>query len=90
MDDDVAGIDQHPIALGLALDAGAAITFLFELLDELVGDGPDMPLRTPRGEDHMVADRGFASQVDAGDILCLGGVECVEHDSEQAFRIRAE
>jgi hypothetical protein len=90
MDDDVAGINQHPIALGLALDADPAIAFLFELPDELVGDGPDMPLRTPRGEDHVVADRGLASQVDASHILSLGGVERVEHDIEQAFRIRAE
>ena len=88
--DDVAGIDQHPIALGLALDAGAAIAFLFELPDELVGDGPDMPLRTPRSEDHMIADRGLAPQVDAGHVFCLGGVERAEHDIEQAFRIRAE
>jgi len=82
MDDNIAGIDQHPIALGLALDAGAAIAFLFEFLDELVGDGPDMPLRAPLREDHMVADRGLASQVDAGDVLGLGGVERVEHDIE--------
>src|SRR4029077_2242900 len=90
MDDDVAGINQHPIALGLALDADPAIAFLFELPDEWVGDGSNMPLRSPRGEHHMVADRGFASQIDAGDVLCLSGIERVEHDGEQAFRIDAQ
>src|SRR5262245_11153892 len=35
VDDDVAGVDEHPIAMGLPFDAGAAIAFIFELPDEL-------------------------------------------------------
>jgi hypothetical protein len=38
----------------------------------------------------MIADRGFASQVDADDILSLGGIEGIEHDIEQAVRMRAK
>jgi len=65
------GIDQHPIALGLPLDAGAAKTFIFELSDDVIGNGPDMPLRAPRCQHHVVADRGLTLQVDADDIFRL-------------------
>ena len=82
MDDDVAGIDQHPIALGRPFDASAAKAFVFQLFDDLVGDGPDMPLRASRCDHHLVADRGLASQVDGRDLLRLGGIERVEHDLE--------
>src|SRR5680860_184290 len=56
VDDDIAGIDQHPVALGQSFDAGAAIAFILQLFDEVVGDGADMPLRATRGEHHVVAD----------------------------------
>jgi len=38
----------------------------------------------------MVADRGFAHQVDADDLLRLGGIERVEHDVEQMSRMSAK
>ena len=90
MDDDVAGVDQHPIATGLPFDAGAAIAFIFELPDELVCDGPYVPLRAPRCEHHMVADRGLSPQVDGNDIFSLCGVERVEHDIEEISRTGAK
>lgn len=90
MDDDIAGVDQHPITMGLPLDASAAIAFIFELPDELVGDGPDVPLRAPRCEHHMVADRGFSPQVDGDDVPSLGGIERVEHDVEEMVRTGAK
>jgi hypothetical protein len=90
MDDDVAGVDQHPIALGHPFDPGAAKAFVFQLFGDVVGDGPDMPLRAPRGDDHLVADRGFASQVDDRDLLGLRAVERVEHDFEETIRMRAK
>jgi hypothetical protein len=49
-----------------------------------------MPLRASRGDDHLVADRGFAFEVDADDVLCLGIVEGVEHDIEQFGRLGAK
>jgi hypothetical protein len=38
----------------------------------------------------MVADRGFAFQVDDGDTLSLGGIEGIEHDIEQTVRMGAK
>jgi len=78
-----------PIALGLPFDAGAAKAFIFELSDDVIGNGPDMPLRAPRCQHHVVADRGLALQVDADDIFRLGGIEGVEHDVEQTSRMSA-
>ena len=72
MDDDVAGIDQHPVAMGKAFDASASEAFVLELPDEVIGNGADMPLRAPRGYDHLVADRGLALDVDGDDVLGLG------------------
>jgi hypothetical protein len=76
--------------MGLTLDAGAAIAFIFELPDELVGDGPYVPLRTPRCEHHVVADRGFSPQVDGDDAFSLGGIERIEHDVEETVRTGAK
>src|SRR5262245_66139359 len=90
VDDDVAGIDQHPVAMGKAFDASASEAFVLELPDKVVGNGADMPLRAPRGYDHLVADRGLALDVDAYDALGLGIVECVEHDVEQTLRVCAK
>jgi hypothetical protein len=76
--------------MGLPFDAGAAIAFIFELPDELVCDGPYVPLRAPRCEHHMVAHRGLSPQVDGNDIFSLCGVERVKHDIEEISRTGAK
>ena len=41
---DVAGVDQNPVAGFLALNAHAAETLFFEFALELVGDRANMPI----------------------------------------------
>jgi hypothetical protein len=76
--------------MGLAFYAGLAIAFIFELFDELICDGPYVPLRAPRCEHHMVADRGLSLEVDGDDVFSLGGIERVEHDIEEIGRTGAK
>ena len=42
MHHNVAGIDQHPVALRQALDPEVAVSHLLQLVDQLVRDGADM------------------------------------------------
>lgn len=42
MDDNIDGIDQHPVALVHAFNADMAVSCLFKFFNELVGNGADM------------------------------------------------
>src|SRR5262249_8436414 len=44
MDDDITGIDQHPVALPHTLDADTTAACLLDILDQVVGHGADMAL----------------------------------------------
>ena len=82
MDDHVARIDENPIALGQSLDPEIAVTLGFELLDQLIGDGADMPGGAAGRNHHAVGDRGFAVEVDRDDVLGLGVFELSENGLE--------
>src|SRR5689334_24449996 len=56
VNDDVSRIDQHPIALAHALHADTGNACLFNVLDDMIGDGADMALRAAAGDDHVIAD----------------------------------
>ena len=56
MDNDVAGIDEHPVALPHSLDAYLHGARGFEVLDDMFGHGADMTLRSAAGHDHVVGD----------------------------------
>jgi hypothetical protein len=56
MDDYVARIDQHPVALRRAYDTRFAEACFLQFPDEIVGNGADMPLGATRCHDHLVAD----------------------------------
>jgi hypothetical protein len=62
--DDVAAVDQHPIALVGTLDADAFEAFAFQLFDDVLGHGLDVAARKAAGDDHVVGDRAFAGEVD--------------------------
>lgn len=64
VDDDVAGIDEHPIAGLLPLDLQIAEARRFEILNEAIRQRPDVPIGTTRSNDDEVADRGLAGDVD--------------------------
>ena len=51
MDDHVARVDEHPVALGSALDLGIAVAGILQVAQQVIGDGADMPVRTARGDD---------------------------------------
>ena len=42
MDDNINGIDQHPVALLHALDPDMTVARLFKFINQLVGNGADM------------------------------------------------
>ena len=71
----IARIDEHPIAEGHPFDTCIANAFLFQLLDELVGDRAHMALRAAGRDNHGIAERGFARQVDDDDLISLGVLE---------------
>jgi hypothetical protein len=64
MDDDVAAVDQNPIALSGTLDADAFQTFAFEFFDEMFGHRLDVTGRGTGGDDHVVGDGRPAGKID--------------------------
>ena len=57
MDDDVAGIDEHPIASGNTFDARRRARRFLDLLRELISDCSDVTIGAPRRDDHKVTKR---------------------------------
>ena len=47
MDNDVAGVDQHPVASGHALDLGPAVAGILDRPQQVVGDRADVTMRPP-------------------------------------------
>src|SRR3546814_17350876 len=70
VNDDVAGIDQHPIGVGQAFDANLTPRFLLDPLRQLLGDRRDVARRAAAREQHMVGDAAFAGTRDG--IVFLG------------------
>jgi len=78
VNDDVAGIDKNPIALGQAFHAHSAIARFFQSAREVLGGGGDMALRAPGCDDDRIAQRRAAFEVDGDDLLGLVVVERFE------------
>jgi hypothetical protein len=89
VDDDIARINENPIALRNTLDAKMAEARRFQLLDELIGDGGNMPVRPAVGYYHLIGKGSFAVQIDGGDLLRLGIVETVENCGQELRGILA-
>ena len=71
MDDDVARIDQNPVAVRQALDLGAAQTLFLQRAQKVVGERAHVAVRAARGHDHAVGHGRLAPQVDQDDVLGL-------------------
>ena len=69
MDDDRAGVDQHPVAVRQAFDPGLAVALFFQRAQQVVGHRADMAVRTAGRHDQGVGDGALAFQVDENDIL---------------------
>src|SRR5664279_3012140 len=82
VDDHIAGVDQHPVALPHALDANAGHAGGLEILDHMVGDRADMALRPAGGHDHVIAYRGFAGEIDGDAVLGFHVFQTREDDAE--------
>ena len=62
--DHVAGIDQHPVAIGQALDMDAFDSGFLETLGNIFRDRADVPVGPARSDDHVVGKCRFAAKVD--------------------------
>lgn len=71
VDDDVAGVDQNPVAVGQALDAGLAVAGFLQGAQQVISDGADMAMRPSRRHDHGVSDGTFAFEINVNDVLGL-------------------
>src|ERR1700692_319146 len=87
VNDHVTRIDQHPVALRRAFDAGRNAGFV-QILDDPVGDRADMALRPAGRHDHVVADRGFIAKIDGEDVLGLHVVEAGEDQTEDLLCVK--
>jgi hypothetical protein len=76
--DHVAGIDQHPIAVGQALDMDAFDSVFLEAFGDIFRDRADVPGSPARGDDHVVGKCGFAAKVDGDRFFRLHIVEAGE------------
>ena len=78
MDDDIARIDQDPIAERHSFDSCIANAALLQLIDEAVRDSANMTLRAPRGDDHEIRKRRLTGQRDTDDLVCLGVLQRID------------
>jgi len=89
MNDHVARVYQHPVALRHALDADAGHPCPVQVFEHMIRDRADMAVRPAGGHDHEVADRGFATEIDGEGVLGLHIVEASEDEAKGLLSIRA-
>ena len=83
MNDHVARVDQHPIALRQALDAGARKTPVLEALRQVFRRRSDVP-RGPSGRHNDgIAQRGSSREIDRHDVFGLVVIEGGDNARQQ-------
>jgi len=70
--DDIAGIDQHPVALGQAFNLGGAFSNGLEFAQKLIGHGANMPIGPAGGYNHEIANRRPSMQIYGDNALGFG------------------
>ena len=60
MHNDIASINQHPVAGRHALNNAAPIPLIFDVTDQVIRKGRDMSLRAATCDDHVIGDGCFA------------------------------
>lgn len=75
MDDDVAPVDQNPVALIEPLDRDLAKACGFEFFPEMFGHRGDVALRRAGCDDHVIGKIGFAGEIDDDHVLRFVVVE---------------
>ena len=86
MDDDVAGIEQDPIAMGLAFDRHTAMAGFLELGRDLFGQCRDLAGRAAAGDHQVIRDARFAFQIDHDDVFGLALIEGMHDQAEHVGR----
>src|SRR5437868_13294550 len=64
MHDHIAGIDQHPVAIGQALDMDVPDAVFLQAFGDIFRDRADVPVGPARSDDHVVGKCGLAAKVD--------------------------
>jgi hypothetical protein len=88
VDNHVAGVNQHPIAMGQALDPDASEPDATKVLKHLVGHCSHMAIGPSRGHNHVVGDCRLSAQIDCGGVLRLHVVEAREDDTKRLIGVR--
>ena len=78
MDDDVAGINQYPVAMPHALDPGARHAQPGKVLEHAISDRAYMALRPAGGHNHAVGDCGLDGEIDGDGVLGLHVIQAGE------------
>jgi len=78
VDDHVARIDQHPVAIGQAFDVGFGDAAFFETFGDIFRDRANVPVNPAGGDDHVVGICRFAAKVDGDRFFRLHIVEAGE------------
>ena len=76
--DHVAGVDQHPVAVGQTFDVKILVTGFLQRLHDVFRNRADVPVGPARGDDHVVGKCGFAAKVDGDRFFRLHIVEAGE------------
>ena len=87
VDDDVVGVDQHPVRRRKPFDPDVSSKSLLDLVGKLNGHRRDLPGRAPGGDHHVVGDVGLARQRDGDDFLRLVVVERLEDELVKVFDV---
>src|SRR6185437_9523483 len=87
MDDDVAGVDQHPIAVRESLGGDVAAPALLQHLDEALSQRHHLALRAAGGNDHVIGDAGFALEINDDKIFSLAVCEGLLGKVEKRLRL---
>ncbi len=82
MNDDIAGIDQHPVSGLQTFDAGVAEPLILHILEKMFANRRNVPVRSPGDYDHVVSKRRFSGNVERYDIFSLGVLEAREDGFE--------
>src|SRR5262249_28368450 len=71
MHDDIAGVDQDPVAMRHAFDAHVADAGLVQVFDQAISDRAHLPIGPSGGHNQEVGERAFAGEIDGDDVLSL-------------------
>ena len=64
IDDDIAGVDQHPVAIAQPLDRDRGEALGFQGFAEMLCHGGDVALRGARRNNHIIGKIGFTGKID--------------------------